>query len=316
MLNKNKIAVIIPCYRVLSQLPSVLKKIPSYVDFIILVDDRCPDNSVEITLRKTGKKTKIHAIYHEKNMGVGGAVVSGYKKALELKADIFVKVDGDGQMDPSKIRELILPLTKNEADYAKGNRFRDFSALKSMPKVRLIGNSILSFLIKCASGYWNIMDPTNGFTAINKNAVQSLPLNKLAKRYYFETDMLINLNIKNKVIKDVPISAVYADEKSSLSIVHSILTFPVKIFFSMLKRIIFKYYVYDFNMASLYLLFGLPMLLFGALFGLYKWYFSLINNTATSTGTVMLAVLPLILGTQFILQAINIDMNNIPRKER
>lgn len=246
----------------------------------------------------------------------GGAVVTGYKKALELDTDIVVKIDGDGQMDINYMQQLIQPLLDGRADYTKGNRFTDFKALRKMPKIRLFGNSGLSFLVKAASGYWNMMDPTNGYTAINKHALGELDLDNLAKRYFFESDMLINLNIENAVVIDVDIPAKYGDEKSSLSITKTLFGFPPKLFKGLCKRIFLKYFVYDFNMLSLYLFMGLPMVLFGTVWGIVKWMEAIVSNTETTTGTVMLAVLPIILGTQFLLQAIQIDMNNIPRKNR
>lgn len=252
----------------------------------------------------------------KKILELGGAVVTGYKKALELYSDIIVKIDGDGQMDVNYMQKLIQPIIDGKADYSKGNRFTDFKALRAMPKIRLFGNSGLSFLVKAASGYWNLMDPTNGYTAINKHALEELDLDNLAKRYFFESDMLINLNIENAVVSDVEIPAKYGDEKSSLSVTKTLVGFPPKLFKGLCKRIFLKYFIYDFNMLSLYLILGLPMILFGTGWGIFKWIQSIIIGVETSTGTVMLAVLPIILGTQFLLQAIQIDMNNIPRKEK
>ena len=235
---------------------------------------------------------------------------------MELNSDIVIKIDGDGQMDVNYMQKLIQPILDGKADYTKGNRFTDFKALRAMPKVRLFGNSGLSFLVKAASGYWNLMDPTNGYTAINKHALEELDLDNIAKRYFFESDMLINLNIENAVVVDVEIPAKYGDEESSLSITKTLVGFPPKLFKGLCKRIFLKYFIYDFNMLSLYLVVGLPMLFFGIVFGSIKWIEAIVNNIETSTGTIMLAVLPIILGTQFILQAIQIDMNNIPRKEK
>lgn len=311
---KNNISVVIPSYKVSKHILDVIKYIPEFVNYIIVVDDKCPQNSGQIA--KTSTDSRVIVCYHEINQGVGGAVVTGYKKALELNSDIVVKIDGDGQMDVNYMQKLIQPILDAKADYTKGNRFTDFKALRAMPKIRLFGNSGLSFLVKAASGYWNLMDPTNGYTAINKHALSELDLDNLAKRYFFESDMLINLNIENAVIVDVEIPAKYGDEKSSLSITKTLVGFPPKLFKGLCKRIFLKYFIYDFNMLSLYLVVGLPMLLFGIIFGSIKWIEAMISNIETSTGTVMLAVLPIILGTQFILQAIQIDMNNIPRKEK
>ena len=214
------------------------------------------------------------------------------------------------------MQKLIQPIVDIKADYTKGNRFTDFKALRQMPKIRLLGNSGLSFLVKASSGYWNMMDPTNGYTAINKHALEELDLDNIAKRYFFESDMLINLNIENATVIDVDIPAKYGDEESSLSITKTLFGFPPKLFKGFCKRIFLKYFIYDFNMLSLYLVLGLPMVLFGTLWGSYKWIEAIITGIEASTGTVMLSVLPIILGTQFLLQAIQIDMNNIPKKKK
>jgi dolichol-phosphate mannosyltransferase len=168
-------------------------------------------------------------------------------------------------------------------------------------------------LVKACSGYWNMMDPTNGYTAIKKETLQKINLDKISNRYFFETDMLIRLNIQNTVVKDIPIPARYGDEKSNLSIRNTIFRFPYLLVKGLIKRFILKYLIYDFNMASVYVLTGLPMLLWGLFYGLFKWLENTINGVATPTGTIMLSVLPLILGTQFLIAAINIDINSTPK---
>jgi len=312
MINNKKIGVVIPSFKVRRFLKQVVVELPKFIDYIIVVDDACPEQSFEMVQNMD----KVIIINHTKNMGVGGAVVSGYKKALQLDIDIVIKIDGDGQMDNAFISTLIQPIIEEKADYTKGNRFRDFKALREMPKIRLFGNSALSFLIKVASGYWSIIDPTNGFTAINKETLKELELDKLSKRYFFESDMLINLNIEDKVVKDISIPAKYGDEESSLSIKKVLYQFPFKIIKGFNKRIFYKYFVYNFNMASVYMVFGIPLFLFGLFFGIAKWNESLQNNIDTSTGTVMLAVLPIILGVEFLLQAINIDIINEPKGKK
>lgn len=314
MLNNAHISVVIPSYKVSRHILEVINSMPNFVDYIIIIDDKCPQNSGKIA--ETSDDNRVIVCYHEENKGVGGAVVTGYKKALELNSDIVIKVDGDGQMDVSYMQKLIQPIINKKADYTKGNRFVDFKALRQMPKIRLFGNSGLSFLVKVASGYWNIMDPTNGYTAINKNSLKNLDLNSISRRYFFESDMLINLNIENAVVVDVSIPAKYGNEESSLSITKTLFGFPPKLFKGLCKRIFLKYFVYDFNMLSLYLILGILMFLFGTIWGCLKWIEAILNNSSTSTGTVMLSVLPIILGTQFLLQAIQIDMSNIPKNEK
>jgi glycosyltransferase involved in cell wall biosynthesis len=306
------ISAVIPAYKVKKHIKEVITTLPEFVTNIIVIDDKCPQNSGEYVLSLHLEKVTV--IFHEENQGVGGSVLSGYKKALEFGSQIVVKVDGDGQMDPRLMKQLIQPIMDGLADYTKGNRFKDFKALKSMPKIRLFGNSVLSFLVKMASGYWNVMDPTNGYTAIHKQALEGINFDNLSKRYFFESDMLIHLNIENMVVKDVSTPAKYGEEESSLSIKKVLYQFPAKILKGLLKRIFYKYYIYDFNMASIYMLLGFPMVIFGSFFGIIKWIHGVASGIETSTGTVMLSVLPIILGVQFLLQAISIDINSIPKK--
>lgn len=308
-----KTAVVIPSYKVADTISSVILSVQHNVDHIIVVDDACPESSGRIAEKLN--IDNVIVLYHEKNIGVGGAVVTGYKKAIELGCDIIVKMDGDGQMDPAYLGSLISPLINDRADYAKGNRFRNFIALRSMPRLRLFGNSILSFLVKLASGYWNIMDPTNGYTAIHRRALERLELGRLPKRFFFETGMLIHLNIVSAVVKDVSMPAIYGNGKSTLNIPKILVQFPPLLIKGLMRRIFLKYFVYDFNMASVYIALGLPMFLFGTIFGAIEWVDSLITGTPRSAGTIMLVALPIIVSFQMLLQAINIDINSIPRKD-
>lgn len=254
-------------------------------------------------------------IFHKKNQGVGGATISGLKRALSLGADYVVKIDGDGQMDASRMEDILKKLDDGY-DYAKGNRFRHFSSLRKMPKIRLFGNSALSFLVKAVSGYWNIMDPTNGYLGISSKALKEIELSSIAKDYFFETDMLINLNIIGATVTDVPIPARYGDEKSSLSISKTLKTFPSRLIKGLFRRIFIKYYIYDFNMFSVYFATGLPLFLFGITWGGFHWVDSIITNSSKPTGTIMVATLCTIMGFQLLLQAINIDMGSTSRKDK
>lgn len=307
-----KKAVIIPAYRVSETITSVIDSIPQEIEHIIVVDDACPESSGKIA--EGLNRTNLIVLYHKENQGVGGAVITGYKKALELGCDIAIKMDGDGQMDPACIGDLIEPLISDRADYTKGNRFRDFKALKSMPKVRLFGNSILSFLVKFSSGYWNIMDPTNGFTAIHRRVLERLNLQRISRRFFFESDMLINLNIINAVVLDVPVPARYGKEKSSLNITKVLFQFPPKILKGLIKRIFLKYFLYDFNMASVYILVGLPMFMLSVIFGIKEWIESIVTGVPRTAGTIMLIALPIIVSFQMLLQAIQIDIASVPKK--
>jgi glycosyltransferase involved in cell wall biosynthesis len=294
-------------------LQDLINTIPEgVVDHIIVVDDQCPNRSGESAERFCRKNCTV--IYHKKNQGVGGAVISGYLKALELGCDVIIKMDGDGQMNPSCLGALIAPLIDNIADYTKGNRFSNTDLFKHMPKVRLFGNSILSFIIKWVSGYWHIMDPTNGYTAIHRRVLEKLDLSRISKGYFFETNMLIDLNIIEAVVMDISMPARYNEQKSSLCITKVLLQFPPQLLKGFLKRIFLKYFIYNFNMGSVYILLGIPMFLFGVFYGTWEWMNSAATDQPRSAGTIMLVALPIIISFQMLLQAISIDINNTPKK--
>jgi glycosyltransferase involved in cell wall biosynthesis len=308
------VAAVIPAYNVERDLESVLRGLPSYLKHVIVVDDASPDSSGEVAAAAAKADSRIVLVRHAQNQGVGGAMVSGFRKALELGAQVVVKLDGDGQMDPKHIPALVTPLIQGKADYVKGNRFRDFQALQQMPVVRRVGNLGLSFLTKAATGYWNIFDPTNGFFAIRAEVLAQLPLDKLDRRYFFETSMLANLYLLGALVMDAPIPARYGKETSNLSIRRALIEFPAKLIATFLRRILLKYYIYDFSMMSLYLLSGVPLLLFGGIFGAAKWIQYASRDVPAPTGTVMLPTLSVILGIQILLSAIEIDINSAPRK--
>lgn len=312
--SKFKIAVVIPAYRVERDIQSVLQGIPAYVTTIIVVDDASPDASADLVAAAAKRDRRILLIRHEQNQGVGGAMVTGFSKAIELGVEIVIKLDGDGQMDPTHIPALITPLIEGDADYVKGNRFRDFQSLKKMPLIRRIGNLGLSFLTKAATGYWNIFDPTNGYFAIRSDVLKQLPLGKIDKTYFFETSMLSHLYLLDAYVMDVTIPARYSGETSSLSIRRVLFEFPFKLTRTLVKRIILKYFIFDFSMMSIYLLTGIPLLLFGLIFGITKWIQYAQLGIPAPTGTVILPTLSVILAIQILLSAIEIDLNAAPRK--
>jgi len=307
-----KKAVVIPCYRVSAQIRDVIRTIPAMIDFIIVVDDACPERSGKLAVEINDPRLSV--LFNETNQGVGGAVICGYQKALALECDIIIKMDGDGQMDPAYLPALIGPLERGEADYAKGNRFADFKTLRSMPTTRLLANNIGSFAAKSISGYWHLMDPANGYTAITRQTLVGLPLAKMARRYFFETDMLVHLRLANAVVVDVPIPARYGNEKSSFTAREVLLHFPGKLMHRLLKRILLQYFIHDFNMGSVYVLLGLPLFLFSVIFGVIEWVNSAVTGVPRSAGTIMLSALPLIIGFEMLLQAISIDIMSTPRK--
>ncbi len=305
------IAVVIPCFNVERHIAEVVAGIPSMVRTIVLVDDGSRDGSRGALDRIDDPR--VVSVFHERNRGVGAAALTGYEAAMARGADICVKMDGDGQMAGSDLPLLVAPLLDGRADYAKGNRFWDFGALRTMPRVRLIGNGILSFLTKLVSGYWSLLDPTNGFTAIRSAVLRQLEVQRVQRRYFFETSMLIELNILGAVVCDVPLPARYADEGSSLSIVRTLLQFPALQVRGLLRRFIWRYVLRDFNVLTLCVLVGVPAVTFGVVFGGIRWWHSSTTATAATAGTVFVAALPIIIGVQCLLVALVLDMLYEPK---
>jgi len=310
--HKHLIVAVIPCYRVEREIQSVLQEVPVYIKHIVVVDDASPDSTRDLVTASAKIDARILLMRHPSNLGVGGAMITGYKKALELGAQVVVKIDGDGQMDVDHLPVLLKPLIEGKADYTKGNRFRDFKSLQQMPFIRRVGNMGLAFLAKAATGYWNMFDPTNGFNAIRAEVLALLPLDKIDPTYYFETSMLANLYLIGAVVKDVPMPARYKGEVSSLLIHRILFEFPQKLFATFLRRLVLKNFIYDFSMASIYLLSGLPLLIFGLIFGIYKWIQYASIGIPAPTGTVMLPTLSVLLSIQLLLSAIEIDLRSVP----
>ena len=314
-IDETKLCVVIPCYNVSKHIEEVINSLPNEISLIIAVNDNSTDSTFSILEQLAEKDNRIYIVNHTTNQGVGGAMITGYKKSLELGATITIKMDGDGQMDAANIQKLIQPLLEGKADFSKGNRFRDLRALQAMPPVRRIGNLGLSFLIKAASGYWNIFDPTNGFTAIKNETLAAVNFNKLHKRYYFETSMIAELYFSNTVIYDVPMKAKYGDELSGLSSTKTLFEFPPKLLVTFLRRILLKYFLFDFNVGSLYLITGIPIFLYGFIFGLLKYEEYDKLGVGAPTGTVILPTLLIILGFQLLLAGLAFDVNNYPKKQ-
>ncbi|WBY17525.1 glycosyltransferase family 2 protein [Erythrobacteraceae bacterium WH01K] len=308
----KRLAVVIPSYKVTDHVLGVIEAIGPEVHSIYVVDDCCPDGSGALVEQRC-TDPRVTVIRHEENKGVGGAVMTGYTAAIAAGVDVIVKLDGDGQMNPALIETIARPVLEGHADYAKGNRFHSLWNVRQMPRVRLWGNAALSFLTKLSSGYWRVFDPTNGYTAIHAKAAQALEFRNISERYFFETDMLINLGNARAVVADVPMEAVYGDETSNLHIRSVLGQFFTKHMRELSKRIFYTYFLRDFNLASAQLLLGLILLAFGGVFGAIEWYISISTGAPASTGTVMLAVLPIILGFQLFLNFLALDMSNEPR---
>lgn len=313
MNTQPEIAVIIPCYKVRDHILGVIDSIGPEVSRIYVIDDCCPDNSGGLVEAQC-KDTRVSVIRHAENQGVGGAVMTGYKAAIADDMDIFVKIDGDGQMDPSLLLDFVAPIIAGKADYTKGNRFFDLEEIRAMPKIRLFGNAVLSLLCKLSSGYWNLFDPTNGYTAIHNTAARHLPFEKISRRYFFETDILFRLNTLRAVVVDIPMDAKYGDEVSNLKISKIVGEFLAKHARNFFKRIFYNYYLRDMSLASIELPLGLAFLSFGVTFGGYHWVHSMQSGTNTPAGTVMLAAMPALMGLQLVLAFMSYDIASVPRQ--
>lgn len=311
MFENRTIAVVVPAYREQDRIAGVVNGLPDWVDAIVVVDDASPDNTSAAV--RALNHPRVHLVRNPSNLGVGGATINGLKKARELGADLVVKMDGDGQMDPAFLEPMLRPLARGTADYTKGNRLRSLADLGEMPRVRLLGNAALTFLVKLASGYWHISDPQNGFLALRTDLLRQLDLDGLDRGYYFEDDILVGLNIVGARVADVPMPARYLGRHSSLSPWRMLFYFPPRLLRSLLRRFWLRYVLYDFSPVALLVFVGLPLFLFGITWGAVSWHRSLATQHAEPTGTVMLAVLPIILGTQFLVSALHLDIQNSPR---
>jgi glycosyltransferase involved in cell wall biosynthesis len=308
----GRIAVVIPCYRVRDRVLDVIAGVGPSCDAIYVVDDGCPEGSGQHVASQC-RDPRVRVIRHDRNRGVGAAVITGYQAALDDGADVLVKIDGDGQMDPADLPKIVAPILEGEADYSKGNRFYDLTHIRRMPAVRIAGNAALSFMTKFSSGYWDVFDPTNGYTAIHAAVARELPLARVSPRYFFESDMLHHLGLLGAVVRDVPLDARYGDERSGVRPFRSIARFSVKHAANTARRLFYNYFLRDFSAASVELALGLVLLGFGLIYGATQWMEWNARGVGAYAGTVMLAALPVILGVQLLLAFISFDVGRVPR---
>lgn len=304
------IAVVIPAYRAANSIAGVLEGIPDRVRFVIVVDDASPDALDEALAHVTDPRLVVHR--HPTNRGVGGAMKTGFQAALDLGADIVVKIDADGQMDPTLIPEFVAPILRGDADVTKGNRFAYLGYIRRMPLVRRLGNLGLSFLAKAASGYWHVFDPTNGYVAVRSSVLQEMDRERLSERYFFEISFLSEAYFTRAILEDVPMLPFYADEATSLRPMMMIGHFTPRLVGRFVHRIFMNYFIRDFNAVSLFLAAGVPTLLFGGAWTLYHWIQNARLSVATGTGTIMIGALAILIGFQLVLQATVLDVENEP----
>ena len=309
-----KIGIVIPYYNACVHIESVIQKALQYSDHIVLVNDKSPDVLPESLLNLAQKVTIIEL---SENLGVGGATKKGFSYLETIASvEVVVKLDADDQMDTDYIPQLVDPILNGTHDFVKGNRFRDFKALKAMPWPRRFGNLFLSFLSKVATGYWNCFDFNNGFFAISNESLQLMDKNPIANNYFFETSLIAELYYQRAKIKEVAMPAIYRDEKSNMKVFKMPFLFSVNLFKKFISRIWKAYFVYDFNIGTLYIVFGHLLSLAGVVYGGVNWYEYASKDILTPFGTIMISALLIILGFQLILQAIQFDIINTPKEKR
>ena len=307
------VGVVIPAHNESRHLVGVVTDLPAWIDHILIVDDCSTDNTLVVA--QGLEDDRVQVIHHEENTGVGGAMRSGYLLALKYGCDVIVKMDADGQMDASELPLLLRPIRLGMADYSKGNRFRRSGRPQEMPAGRWFGNVALSFLTKIASGYWHVFDPQCGFTAITAAALRRLRLDGIASDYFFENDMLVHLNVMDARVVDVSTAAQYGTEVSGLSIRRILWSFPLRLIRRSIWRFIKRHVVNDFGLVAVLATVGAAFTLFAVAYGAYHWIESAASGTPATAGTVMIAVVPLILGVQMLLQGLALEVQSSPGAE-
>jgi len=306
-----RVAVVVPAFKEQDHIARVIAIMPAIVDHVVIVDDASPDATYERAVSAADARTEV--IRHEVNKGVGGAIITGHRRALDLDADVSVVMAGDGQMDVEYLPQLLDPIAEAGYGFAKANRFFSATSFEGMPAYRVFGNIVLTFLTKMSSGYWNLVDPQNGYTAITRDALSRIPLDKVSERYEFENDLLIWLNIADVRAIDVPIPAIYGEEVSGIrlhSVVPRLLGTLIGGFWRRFWR---KYVLWSFSPIALLMLLGIPLFLFGFFTGIWAVAVSLAQPDTVSTGTWLLAVAPTLVGIQFLLQAFVLDIEATPK---
>ena len=301
-----RVAVAIPAYKAKDSIATVIGGIPARIDRIIVVDDASGDGTAE-TVRALNNP-RVHLLVHERNQGVGGAMKTAYQAAVDDGAEVVVKMDADGQMDPRYLDDLVAPALAGEAGYVKGNRLWSWTSARGMPRERLFGNLFLSLATKAASGYWSVFDPTNGFTAIRADVLKRLDPEAVENRYYFETNMLVELHLRRVIVQDVLMDARYQGEPSSLSVFTASIEFAARLIGSLIRRIALEYFVLDMRPGTLFGVLGAAGVFFGTSFGIYHWQRGEALGTSSLPGTVMVAAIPVIVGTQLLVQAMALDI--------
>ncbi len=309
MYKNKKIGVVVPAHNEEKLIKLVIETMPDFVDHIIIVDDVSTDRTPEIVRGFSEKDNKVLLIQHEHNQGVGGSIVTGYRKAIEMEIDVVAVMAGDAQMDPADLPRVIEPVVRDEADYVKGNRLFRGESWQMIPKVRYLGNSFLSLLTKIASGYWHVADSQCGYTAISLVALKRLQLDDIYKRYGMPNDMLIKLNIGNFRVRDVSVRPIYnIGEKSGIRLWKVAPVISALLFRGFSRRLFLKYVIQDFHPLVFFYILGLALTPTGTIFGLMLFLYRLAGHGVAATSALFAAFL-FISGLQSLFFAMWFDMD-------
>ena len=310
MYRDLRVAAILPCYNEEKLVTKTVTTLPDFVDEIITVDDNSTDRTWEIVQGLAKKDKRVKPIHLDPNEGIGGAYLHGFDKAIADKIDLVVTMAGDAQCNPDYISNMIDTLIDQNLDYVKANRFFHLDALKQMPTFRRVGNTVITILTKFSTGYYSVFDSQNGYGVFKRKTLETMPFETIGRRYDYENTLLIALSIMGARVKDEPVPAIYADEVSTIPVFMTTMRALRVIWEGFWRRIYYKYVVYGFHPIALFLFAGLAISAIGWGFGIYILLEKLTNDLSPSTGTVMLCVLPLILGFQLLLTTLTMDIGN------
>lgn len=303
-----KIAIVIPAFQAEELLEKTIKGLKVTTNYLVIVDDGSRDETYKIASKFSSRKVIV--IKNILNLGVGGAMKTGIAKALKMGADIIIKMDADNQMDPKYIPILVEKILSRQVDCCKGSRWQYGINRNNIPKLRLWGNTLLTLLTRFATGYWEISDPNNGYIAWNSDILKRVDWNQVDNRYFFESSMLVQLNILKAKVTDISMEPRYLGEKSMMNEWKIIPKFVKDLLAYGTKRWWQKYFLYDMNAISIFIIFGFLLSVFGSVWGGYQWWWHATRSVSTPTGTVMIAILPLLIGLNLLIQALVLDITS------
>jgi len=310
VIDGKRVAVVVPAHDEEELLPVTLASVPDFVDRIIVVDDASRDGTVGRAHSSAAADPRIVVLARERNGGVGAAIVSGYKRALEERIDVTCVMAADNQMDPDDLEALVLPVARGEVDYAKANRLVTGQAWELIPRHRYLGNAVLSLLTKIASGYWHVADSQSGYTALSLPMLERLDLDRIYERYGFPNDMLVHLNVWNARVRDVPSRPVYGiGERSGIRLHRVVPSISLLLFKGFWWRLWQKYVIRDFHPLVFFYVLGILMSVAGFALGVAEVVLRILGNDITAA-TIVLVALLLIFGSQFSLFAMWFDMES------